>query len=99
MYNRQFLELGHAEIEGQIRTMPENYTSFDFYSGFERNYPLLYEDFICIYTDRHHDRPHAMQIVHAQLMHTVNDRFHHLTRKVRTVPNPKGGDMSQWVRV
>jgi hypothetical protein len=29
----------------------------------------------------------------------VNDRFHHLVRKVRTVANPKGGDMSEWTRV
>lgn len=101
MYNRQFLELAQDEIEAQIRQMPENYTSLDFYTGFERNYAQLYEDFIRIYTDRNNtlDRPHAVQIVHTQLMHTVNDRFHHLTRKVRTVRNPKGGEMSEWTRV
>jgi hypothetical protein len=98
MYNRQFLDLGSDEIEAQIGSMPEHYVSRDFCNGFETNYPQLREDFIRIYTDRRHDRPHAIQIVHSQLMHTVNDRFHHLTRKVRTVPNPKGGDMSEWVR-
>jgi hypothetical protein len=71
--------------------MPEHYVSLDFCNSFETNYPHLLEDFIRIYTDRRHDRPHAIQIVHSQLMHTVNDRFHHLTRKVRTIPNPKKG--------
>jgi hypothetical protein len=98
MHNRKFLELGRDEIEAQIRTMPRHYVSIDFCIGFESNYPQLRENFIHIYTNRGHDRPHAIQIVHAQLMHTVNDRFHHLTGKVRTVPNPKGGEMSEWVR-
>jgi hypothetical protein len=31
-------------------------------------------------------------------MHTVNDRFHDLTPKVRTIRNPKGGEMSEWTR-
>jgi hypothetical protein len=101
MKNRQFLELAQDEIEAQIRQMPETYTSRDFYKGFEANYPQLYEDFIHIYMDRNGtlDRPHAVQIVHTQLMHTVNDRFHHLTRKARTIRNPKGGKMSEWARV
>jgi hypothetical protein len=43
--------------------------------------------------------PHAIQIVNSQLMHTVNDRFHHLARKIRTIVNPKGGDMSEWTKV
>jgi hypothetical protein len=51
-----------------------------------------------MYQDRN-DRPHAIQIVHSQLMHTVNDRFARLTQKVRTIPNPKGGDMSEWRRL
>jgi hypothetical protein len=91
MYNRQFLALGHNEIETQIVNMPEHYVSLDFCNGFETSYPQLREDFIRIYTDRGHDLPHA-------IMHTVNDRFHHLTRKIRTVRNPKGGEMSEWVR-
>ena len=101
MYNRQFLELAQDEIEAQIRQMPDNFTSSDFYTGFKRNYPQLYEDFIRIYMGRNStlDRPHAAQVVHTQLMHTVNDRFHHLTHKVRTVRNPKRGEMSEWTRV
>ena len=94
----QFCEMGHDEIEAQIGNMPERYVSCEFCNDFEANYPQLRRDFIRIYTDRGHDLPHAIQIVHSQLMHTVNDRFHHLTRKVRTVRNPKGGDMSEWVR-
>jgi hypothetical protein len=39
MYNRQFLELAEDEIEAQIRQMPDNFTSSDFYTGFEGNYP------------------------------------------------------------
>jgi hypothetical protein len=98
MYNRQFLQLGKNEIEEQILAMPRTYTSFDYYTAFERNHGQQYQQFIRIYMARNHDEPHAIQIVNSQLMHTVNDRFHHLTRKVSTVPNPKGGDMSEWVR-
>jgi hypothetical protein len=99
MYNRKFLEDGHDEIEAQILAMPGNYVSLDFCTGFEENHPQLRENFIRFYMSRGHSRPHAIQIVHSQLMHTVNDRFHHLTRKIRTVPNPRGGDMSEWVRL
>jgi hypothetical protein len=99
MYNRQFLELGHDEIEAQILAMPRNYVSEDFCTAFEENNPQLNESFIQIYTARLHSRPRATQIAHSQLMHTVNDRFRHLTQKVRTVPNPKGGDMSEWIRL
>ena len=98
MYNRQFLQLGHNEIEATILAMPRNYTSFDFCLEFERNHWQTREAFIEIYMHRRHDRRHAIQIVHSQLMHTVNKCFHHLTRKVRTIPNPNGGDMSDWVR-
>jgi hypothetical protein len=99
MYNRELLQAGGTQIEAQIYEMPRNYTSVDFYSAFERNHSHQYETFIRIYTQRGHDRPHAIQLVNSQLMHTVNDRFSHLTRKVRTVPNPKGGNMSEWVRL
>jgi hypothetical protein len=101
MYNRQFMEVGRDEIAAQIREMPATFTSLDFYTRFQSNYPQVYEDFVRIYTSRDTglDRPHAIQIVHTQLMHTVNDRFHNLARKVRTVPNPKGGEMSEWTRV
>jgi hypothetical protein len=98
MYNRELLQNGEPQIEAQIGLMPPKYTSVDFYTDFERNYSQQYERFIQIYTQRGHDRPHAIQIANSQLMHTVKDRFSHLTRKVRTVPNPKGGDMSEWVR-
>jgi hypothetical protein len=101
MYNLQFLNIGRDEIEAQILEMPATYTSLDFCTRFQRNYPDLYEQFLCMYTRRNPsvDRRHAIQIVHTQLMHTVNDRFHHLTRKERTIANPKGGQMSQWTRV
>jgi hypothetical protein len=98
MYNKQFLALAANQIEAQIRLMPRNYTSRDFYTAFERNHPKPYRAMICSYAGRH-DLPHATQIAHTQLMHTVNHCFHHLTRKVRTIPNPKGGDMSEWVRL
>src|SRR6266481_5555691 len=99
MYNKCILGLAHEEIETQIRTMPQSYTSRDFYTSFENNHRQKYEDLIRIYTDRRHDRPHAVQILHSQLMHTVNECFSSLTRKVRTVSNPKGGEMSLWVKM
>jgi hypothetical protein len=101
MYNARFLQLGYDEIERQILDMPlgpHNYTSDDYLSRFSISNPQLYQDFIDMYTKRHHTRPHALQIVHSQLMHTVSECFPHLTHKVRTIPNPKGGDMSLWVR-
>jgi len=99
MYNRRMLNLAADEIETQIRAMARNYTSLDYCAGFERTYSAHYEDFVRYYMRRGKDRAHAIQIVHSQLMHTVNDRFHQLTRKVQTIPNPKGGDMSAWERL
>ena len=78
--------------------MPQTFTSSDFCEVFQENHSRQYEAFLEIYARRHHDRAHAVQIVHSQLMHTVNDRFSHLARKVRTLPNPKGGAMSEWRR-
>jgi len=96
MYNQQFLAIAQQEIEAQIHAMPITFTSFEFYSSFESNHPQKYQDLLRVYTDRQHDEAHARQIVNSQLMHTVNDRFHHLARKVETIENPKGGDMSLW---
>ena len=99
MYSKRVLKEMHDEIEHQIWAMPNNYTSLDFYSALARNHPQKYEALIHSYMKRGHDRPHAIQILNAQLMHTVNDCFSQLTRKVATIDNPKGGDMSQWVRL
>lgn len=98
MYNEQFLTIASTEIELQIRAMPAQFNSNEFYERFAKNHSAKYEELIRLYTARNHDRAHAIQIVNSQLMHTVNDRFHHLVRKVRTVANPKGGDMSEWSR-
>jgi len=99
MHNQQFLDEGRTQIETQIRAMPRQFLADAFCADFERNYPALYEQFVGMYTSRGHDRPHAIQSVHAQLMSTVNTCFGHLTHKVATVQNPKGGDMSAWERV
>ena len=99
MYNRLILAELHSEIEEQIRAMPNQFTSEEFYTSLARNNPRKYERLIARYVRRGHDRAHATQVLHAQLMHTVRDRFSHLTRKVATIDNPKGGDMSQWVRI
>lgn len=99
MYNEQFLVIASNEIEAQIRAMPDRFDSRNFYDQFAANYRAKYDELIRLYTARGHDEPHAIQIVNSQLMHTVNDRFHHLARKVRTVANPKGGDMSEWTKV
>jgi hypothetical protein len=98
MHNRRFLELAAEEMRTQILAMPKRFTSLDYYTAFAKSYPKQYEGFVRIYTDRGRDRPHAIQTVHSQLMHTINSCFHHLARKVRTIQNPKGGDMSDWVR-
>jgi hypothetical protein len=98
MFNRGFLDRAAGQIDRQIRAMPSPYTSVQFYSAFQSVYPTIYGDFIRVYTRRGHDRAHATKIVNAQLMHTVQHCFHSLTTKVQTVANPKGGDMSEWVR-
>ena len=99
MFNRRFLDLGQAEIDAQIDAMPRRYTSDEFLRAFEENNSNLYEEFVRFYSERGHPRAHAIQIVNSQLMHTVNACFSLRTRKIRTVPNPKGGDMSEWRRV
>jgi hypothetical protein len=101
MYNSHFLQTGRDEIERQILAMPlppHNYGSDDYLRGFCASNPQLYRDWIGGYLTRHHTLPHAKQIVHSQLMHTVSTCFPHLTRKVQTIPNLKGGDTSLWER-
>jgi len=98
MYNRQFMEDAAEEMRDTILAMRPNYVSTDYYTAFERGNPHVYDGWIRIYTRRGHLRPHAIQIVNSQLMHTVNHCFSELTRKTSTVPNPKGGDMSRWIR-
>jgi hypothetical protein len=99
VYNRRILAEMQDEIAEQIQAMPNNYTSLDFYTALRINHPHKYEAFILSYMRRGHDRPHAIQIFHSQLMHTVSHSFSRLTRKVATIGNPKGGEMSQWVGV
>ncbi len=98
MYNKQFLAIASTEIEAQIRAMPAHFASNEFYERFAQNHSAKYKKLIHLYTARNHDQSHAIQIVNSQLMHTVNDRFHHLARKIRTIANPKGGDMSEWTK-
>jgi hypothetical protein len=99
MYNAHFLRTGHDEIERQILAMPHNYESPDYLSGFSASHARIYRDWIDGYLARHHTLPHAIQIVNSQLMHTVSHCFPRLTHKVSTIKNPKGGDMSWWVRL
>jgi|SRR2546423_13641294 hypothetical protein len=98
IFNRKFLAMASIQIDQQIRSMPQTFTSFDFYKAFEQNHSRQYEAFIRMYMPRHL-RPYAVKIVHSQLMHTINNCFRHLVRKTHTIRNPKGGDMSEWQRV
>jgi hypothetical protein len=99
MYSNRILEVASTEIEEQLQSMPRRFRSDDFYSAFKSNYPRQYETIIRMYVARGHDRPHAIQIAHSQLMHTVNNQFDHLVRKISDCPNPKGGRMSLWASV
>jgi hypothetical protein len=99
VYSQRILAEMHDEIVESIQAMPNHYTSLEFYSSLARNHPRKREILIDSYMEKGHDRPHAIQIFHQQLMHTVSDRFSHLTRKVATIGNPKGGEMSRWVRL
>jgi hypothetical protein len=99
MYSKRVLDYMRDEIEQQIQAMPNTFSSADFYVALQNNYPVKYEDLVSSYIDPVTDHRHAIQKMHAQLMHTVNACFSQLTRKVATVANPKGGDMSQWERL
>jgi hypothetical protein len=99
VYSRRIHAEMQDEIVEQIQAMANNYTSLEFYTALEINHPQRCEALILSYMQRGHDRPHATQIFHSQLMHTVSHSFSQLTRKVATIGNPKGGDMSQWVRL
>jgi hypothetical protein len=97
MYNRKMMEY-RDQIEAVILAMRPTYDSPDYYTAFERDNRQIYNGFVSGYEGRGHTRPHAVQIVNSQLMHTVNHCFPELTHKVSTIPNPKGGDMSEWIR-
>jgi hypothetical protein len=97
MYNRYMMEHA-AEIRAEILAMPPNYVSPDYLTAFPQRNPDVYDDWIRMYMSRNHSRPHAIQIVNSQLMHTVNHCFSELTRKTSTEKNPKGGNMSRWIR-
>ena len=98
MYNKRILEIAGTEIEGLLQSMPTRFGSDSFYLPFAYHHPRKYETIVQSYVTRGHDRAHAIQIAHSQLMHTVNDKFDHLVKKIADCPNPKGGRMSRWVR-
>lgn len=97
MWNKRMMEYEH-ELRAVLLAMHPNFVSPDYYAAFERYNRQAYGEFVHTYMQRGHDRPHAVQIVNSQLMHTVNHCFPKLTRKVSNVPNPKGGNMSCWIR-
>ena len=99
MYNKRILEVAHTAIEEQLQGMPMRFDSNRFYLAFALHHAREYEAIVETYVTRGHDRAHAVQITHSQLMHTVNNKFDHLARKTADCPNPKGGRMSLWVRV
>jgi hypothetical protein len=98
-YSKRVLDELGTEMERQIRAMPREYTSTDFYTALERNHAQKYENLVRSYMSHVVDRPHAIQKMHTQLMQTVNTCFSQLTRKMATISNPRGGNMSRWVRL
>jgi hypothetical protein len=96
MYSRKILGIASNQIESSLRSMPHKFTSHEFIEAFSAAHSHEYETMIRGYMNKKTDRAHAMQSAHAMLMHTVNDRFSHLASKIKTIPNPKGGEMSSW---
>jgi hypothetical protein len=100
-YNKALLQHANAELRDQASSMSQTFNSVDFCEAFAANYPLEYEWLVQRYTQspKHWDRPHAVQIAHREITHTLKNKYSDLVQKVGEAPNPRGGTMSLWRRI
>jgi hypothetical protein len=96
-YNKFLFVSAESEMRDQIFRMDPEFTSRDFVEGFARDAYQEYEALVARYC--HYDRPHAEQIAHREITHTLRNKFADLVTKTGDCENPKGGTMSKWRRV
>ena len=97
--NDAVIRIAEAEIPDQVLRLPRQFTSADFLTGLAQHAPREYETIVRLYTVRGYDRPHAKQIAHREITHTLRNGFADLVVKVGDCPNPKGGTMGVWNRI
>jgi hypothetical protein len=97
-YNEFLFASAESELRDQILQMAPQFTSKDFIEGFVRDSDREYEALVARYRNRY-DHPHAEQIAHREITHTLRNKFQDLVIKTGDCKNPKGGTMSQWRRL
>jgi hypothetical protein len=98
--NKALLDLAEAEMHRELLGMSttRNFSSADYLAAFAVHAANEYGQFRTRYTSRGWDLPHATQIAHREIMHTLKNKFGDLVTKVGEAPNPHGGTMSLWRR-
>jgi hypothetical protein len=100
-YNKALYRHAEAELRDQALAMPPRFDSVQFCNGFSANHSQEYERLVRRYMNspRAWDRPHAVQIAHREITHTLKNKYSDLVEKVGEAPNPHGGTMSLWRRL
>ena len=105
-YSRAVMCIAGSRIPQTIRSLPTKFTSDEFIDLFAKTCGLEYEIIVRYYlAEQPESRSpvdrlrHAKQNAHVQIMHTVRNRFQRMVEKTGNVPNPNGGDQSEWEKV
>jgi hypothetical protein len=96
--NAAVMSIADTKMRDLVLRLPKQFTSADFLKGLAQNARPEYEAIVGLYTARGWDRPHAEQIAHREMTHTLRNKLSDLVEKVGDCPNPKGGVMSVWNR-
>ena len=98
-YNKDLFDLAEAELHAQLLAMSTNFDSVQFCYKFSRNHNHEYEWLVGRFMSSGYDRPHAEQIAHREITHTLKNKFPDLVEKIGDAPNHyHGGTMSLWRR-
>jgi hypothetical protein len=99
-WNKALLDLAEAEMHRELLGMSatHRFSSVDYLDAFAAHAANEYGQFRARYTNRDWDVPHATQVAHREIMHTLKNKFGDLVTKVGEAPNPRGGTMSLWHR-
>lgn len=100
-YNKAFYRHAEAELRDQALAMPVCFNSVEFCDAFSINHRPEYEWLVQRYMNspRQWDQPHAVQIAHREITHTLKNKCSDLVAKVGEDRNPHGGTMSLWRRL
>jgi hypothetical protein len=98
--NKELMYLAEPEMRRELLSMSTTriFSSVDYLDAFAAHAANKYAQFRARYTNRGWDLPHATQIAHREIMHTLKNKFGDLVTKVGDSPNPHGGTMSLWHR-